>query len=115
MKIHISFVFEKIRSAFNENTYQFFRVKKVRYAFNENTNKFFRVKKKTRSAFNENTDKFLRVKKIRSTFNENTYQFLRFKKKSDLKNLISVFSLEIQIKNFRLVFSLKRSLIISRF
>ena len=83
MKIQINFVcFKKIRSVFNENTYQFCVFKEIRYAFNENTNQF------------------CLFKKIKSVFNENTNQFLIQK---------------IRFEKFKLVFNLKRSLLISRF
>ena len=75
MKIQISFVFKKIRSAFNENTDQFFRVKKIKFAFNENTNQFFRVKKKKKSD--------LHLMKIK-------INFLELKKYKKIKNQICI-------------------------
>ena len=41
MKIQISFGVKKIKSVFNENTYQFFEFRKIRFVFNENTDQFW--------------------------------------------------------------------------
>ena len=56
--------------------------------------------KKIKSVFNENTDQFYVLKKIKFVFNENTDQF---------------YVLKIKSEKFKSVFSLKRSLTISRF
>ena len=73
-------------------------LKKIRSIFNENTDQFY-VLKKIKSVFNENTDQFYVLKKIKFVFNENTDQF---------------YVLKIKSEKFKSVFSLKRSLTISR-